>query len=70
MLFSEYVYGIVKANTEGFDAIYDDYIKSLIGAGGLRSLIIHNLVETCGVVNGRQLYVLCEKGERNERNIV
>lgn len=65
MLFVDYVYDIVKSATEGFDAVYDDYIKSLVGAGGLLSLKIHNRVETCGVVNGRQLYVLCgdEKGE-------
>lgn len=61
MLFADYVYGIVKEKTAGFDAVYEDYIKSLVGAGGLTSLIIHNLVETCGVVSGRQLYVLCDK---------
>ena len=57
----EYVYNIVKYDTEGMDSIYADYIKQMVGVYGLNALIEHKLVESCGVVNGRKLYVLCEK---------
>lgn len=59
--FVERVYNIVKSDTEGMDSIYSDYIKQMVGVYGLNALIEHKLVESCGVVNGRQLYVLCDK---------
>jgi hypothetical protein len=43
------------------DSIYGDYIQHLVGICGLNALIANHLVESCGVVYGRQLYVLCEK---------
>lgn len=55
------VYEIVKNETFGFDAIYEDYIVKLVGADGLNILKENKLVETCGVLNNRQLYVLCNK---------
>lgn len=61
MNYLDTVYETVKKETEGFDAIYGDYIRRLVGITGLEVLIKHKLVETCGVVNGMQLYVLCEK---------
>lgn len=61
MRYADYVYVIVRANSEGMDAVYEDYIKHLVGVNGLNELIKENLIETCGVVNGRQLYVLCDK---------
>ena len=61
MTYLDKVYDTVKAETEGFDAIYEDYICNLVGDAGLEALIKNKLLETCGVVNGRQLYVLCEK---------
>ena len=59
--FVEKVYSIVKSDTEGMDSIYKDYIKQMVGVYGLNALIENKLVESCGVVNGRQLYVLCDK---------
>lgn len=59
--YAEYVYDIVKQELEGFDAIYEDYIINLVGFAGLTYLKKYRLVETCGVVNGRQLYALCNK---------
>lgn len=53
------VYEIVETECEGFDAIYEDYIIRLVGEEGLRILREDRLVESCGVVNGRQLYALC-----------
>lgn len=61
MTYLDKVYDTVKAETEGVDAIYGDYIRNLVGITGLEVLIKHKLLETCGVVNGKQLYVLCEK---------
>ena len=55
----EYVYS--KCND--MEAIYEDYIKALVGEYGLELLLICKHLETCGVVNGRQLYVLCKKGK-------
>lgn len=56
------IYNIVKNECEGLDAIYEDYIISLVGLYGLLILKGNKLLETCGVVNGRQLYTLLEKG--------
>lgn len=57
------VYQIVAENCVGFDAIYEDYIIELVGVEGLHSLKENRLVETCGVVNNRQLYVLTRKND-------
>lgn len=58
--YADYVYDIVKEQTEKFDVIYDDYITELVGVFGLNALLDNNLLETCGIVNGKQLYVLCD----------
>lgn len=60
-MYVDYVYDIVRLDCEGMDAIYRDYIKQMVGVYGLNALLEHKLIESCGVVNGRQLYVLCEK---------
>lgn len=57
------VYEIVEKECVGFDAIYEDFIERLVGVDGLRILKENRLVETCGVVNGRQLYVLIRKND-------
>lgn len=57
------IYKIVKHECEGLDAVYEDYIISLVGLYGLLVLKGNKLLETCGVVDGRQLYTICEKGE-------
>lgn len=53
------VYEVIEKECRGLDAIYEDYIVSLVGYEGLDILKEEKLIETCGVVNGRQLYVLC-----------
>ena len=58
--YADYVYDIVKEQTEKFDAIYEDYITELVGVFGLNALLDNNILETCGIVNGKQLYVLCD----------
>lgn len=51
-------YETVKENAKGLDAIYEDYIIELVGVDGLGLLLQERLLETCGVVDGRQLYTL------------
>lgn len=41
--------------------MYEDFIIRLVGEFGLQALKESNLIETCGVINGRQLYVICDK---------
>lgn len=62
MLTTKQIYTIVKNECEGLDAVYEDYIINLVGLYGLLILRGNKLLETCGVVNGRQLYSLIEKG--------
>ena len=66
MCYVDYVYNIVRDECGDMDAIYADYIERLTGIHGLNTLINENLEESCGVVNGRQLYVLCEHKERDK----
>ncbi len=61
LTYAEKVYDIVKYKSEGRDAIYEDYIVELVGIMGLKALKEHRLIETCGVVKGRQLYTLMSK---------
>ena len=60
-MYADYVYEIIKNESRNLDAIYQDYILELVGLFGMDALIENKLVEACGVVNGRQLYVLCDK---------
>ena len=60
-VYAKEVYEIVKEEFKDFDAIYEDAIVYLVGTVGLNILRMNGLVESCGVVNGRQLYVLCNK---------
>lgn len=61
MKYVDYVYDIVRSNTEGMDAIYKDYIVHLVGFHGFNALYENRLLEGCGSVNLRELYVLCDK---------
>lgn len=65
MRYVDYVYEIVKNEGRNFDALYQGYILELVGIMGMQALLENNLLETCGVVNGRQLFVLCEKDSKN-----
>lgn len=57
----DYVYEIVKNDTEGMDAIYKDYIIQMVGVYGFNALYEVRLLEGCGSVNARELYVVCER---------
>ncbi len=58
MNYVDHVYKIILAESEFFDALYEDYIIHIVGHTGLNELKRHNLLETCGVINGKQLYAV------------
>lgn len=62
-VYVEEVYKFLRQDSVGLEAVYEDYIIQLIGRYGLNALIEARYLETCGVVNGRQLYTLCCEGE-------
>lgn len=62
-VYVDYVYEIVKNDTEGLDAIYRDTIIHLVGIYGFNTLYEARLLEGCGSVNARELYVLCDRKE-------
>ena len=61
MNYVDYVYDIVRLDCEGMDSIYKDYIIQMVGVYGFNALHQARLIEGCGVINGRRLFVLCEK---------
>lgn len=61
--YTDAVYELIKDECEGMDSIYEDYIIKLVGDCGLAALKRANLIESCGILNCRRLYVLCERKE-------
>lgn len=59
--YADAVYELIKEECAGLDSIYEDYIIKLVGHCGLAALHRANLIESCGVINCRRLYVLCDK---------
>lgn len=57
----DFVYDIVFLDTLDMDSVYSDYIQRIVGTHGLNALLEAGLLESCGIVNGRQLYVLVAK---------
>ena len=57
----DYIYTVVKLESSGMDAIYKDYIIELVGKFGFSALYVNRLLEPCGSVNARELYVLLDK---------
>lgn len=64
--YADHVYEIVRADTLEMDSVYGDYIQQMVGVYGLNTLIENGFVESCGVINGRRLYVLVERKYRKE----
>lgn len=63
MEYVDYVYNIISTECEGMDSVYGDYIVRCVGVEGLDALLEHRLLETCGVINGRQLFTIFSKKE-------
>lgn len=61
MNYVDHVYDIMKLETKDLDSIYQDRIIHLVGVFGFNALYENKLLESCGVINGRQLYVLCDR---------
>ena len=61
MRYVDYCYEILIEKCGDLDSIYEDYIEFLVGTRGLFELIKHGCLESCGVVNGRKLYVLVDR---------
>ena len=59
------VYLMAMEEFADLDSIYEDALIHLVGVRGVESLKENKLLESCGVVNGRQLYTLCDKFERS-----
>lgn len=57
-IYTRRVYDIIKTESTGLDSIYEDFIQHCVGVYGLNALLDANLLEACGVVNGRKLYTL------------
>lgn len=55
---AQLLHDILKEDTEGLDAIYEDYIVERIGVEGFIVLREFKLLTTCGSMNGRNLYTL------------
>lgn len=62
MNYLRYIYLMLRAETFNLDSVYEDYIIQLVGTTGLEELKKANLIESCGVVNGRQLYTVVGRG--------
>lgn len=61
MTAKEFYYNALKKECEKLDAVYEDYILELIGIAGLRILRKNGFLEPCGMIHGRQLYVLTKE---------
>lgn len=61
MNYLRYIYLMLRAETFKLDSVYEDYIIQLVGTTGLEELKKANLIESCGIVNGRQLYTIVSK---------
>ena len=54
----DYFYRIMWCEFSNMDALYEDYIINMIGTAGLNILRDNGRLESCGVVDGRELYTL------------
>lgn len=66
MRYVDHVYNIIKLDCEDMDAIYGDHIKYMVGVYGFNALIGEELIESCGEINGRKLYVVLKKETKHE----
>ena len=59
----KYIYNVVKQDCDGLDSVYEDYLIHLVGTYGVNLLKGNGLLESRGVIDGRQLYVIVEAKE-------
>lgn len=68
-MYVKHVYQILEGEFTKIDAIYEDYILMLVGLSGLTELKEHRLIESCGNIQGRQLYTLCDPKWEPEESV-
>lgn len=56
-----HIRNIVKLETSDMDAIYKEHIIQMIGVFGFNDLIKYGCLESCGVIDGRRLYVITDQ---------
>ena len=59
--FVNYIHDIARLDCSDLDAVYEDHLKNMFGVYGFNALLINKRIESCGVVNGRRLYAICER---------
>lgn len=57
-MYADYVYEILRDETEGLETLYEDHIIELVGVNGLNALLYHKMLNVCGEENGNKLYKL------------
>ena len=62
----DYVYNIIFLDTMDMDCVYKDYILRAVGTYGFNILYRAGLLEGCGSVNGRELFVLLDKNQGDD----
>lgn len=60
---AEQVYKIIEEVFVNEDTICDEYILYLVGFEGYYALIENDLIEKCGEIDGRSMYVLRNKNK-------
>ena len=55
------IYNRVKTECKGLSMIYEGYLIELVGQRGFKLLKENGLLEDCGVIHDRQMYVLLKK---------
>lgn len=65
-VYTNYVYSLLMFDTMDLDSIYKDFILRAVGTYGFNALYEHKLIESCGSINGRELYVLTGPRLRGE----
>ena len=59
----KYIYNVVKQDCDGLDSVQEAYLIHLVGNYGVNLLKDNGLLESRGVINGRQLYAIVEAKE-------
>ena len=54
-----YVRDIIVREMDSLDVIYKDIILLEVGMYGFNAMLKYGLIECCGSMNNRELYVLC-----------
>lgn len=65
----DYVYGVLLLDTMELDSVYKDYILRAVGTYGFNALYKAGLLEGCGSINGRKLFVLVPRKRGADQDV-